>query len=349
LFCTHGADGLPIIKVLDFGISKLGPTTVDGAMTGKHAIIGSPRYMSPEQFSSPADVDHRTDIWALGVILYEVVTGVAPFVGDTLFAIWERAKAEIPKPIQELRRDAPQNLGAVILRCLEKERANRFQNVAELAKALLPFAPERSRGSVARIVRIVESPGVSTASLSLPPSGPAPASTATSVSISSEPQLTAKPRRTGIVVAALLAVVVVGAVALREVPKPRAEQAATPAPTAPTRPEPALEKLAPSDPVVALGTASAPTVAPVAVASAAARPAVVTHHAVAPTAAAPSLPKPAVAEAVAVPTLATPIATPPAAAPSASSTAAMTRTTPSGTPWIVDIVEKRRSKPGEVP
>jgi len=170
LFCTHGADGLPIIKVLDFGISKLGTVTIDEAMTGRHAIMGSPRYMSPEQFATPTDVDYRTDIWALGVMLYELVTGRAPFGGSTLIAIWESVKQDVPKPIEELRRDAPRGLGAVILRCLEKDRDHRFQNVAELAKALLPLSPERCRATVARIVRIVEAPGVSTESLSLPPS-----------------------------------------------------------------------------------------------------------------------------------------------------------------------------------
>ena len=185
LFCTHGADGLPIIKVLDFGISKLGPLTVDEAMTGRHAIMGSPRYMSPEQFATPADVDRRTDIWALGIILYELVTGKAPFTGTTLIGIWERVKTDTPKPIEELRRDSPRGLGPIVLRCLEKERDRRYQTVAELAKALLPLASERMRATVARVVRIVESPGVTTESLSLPPSGHLAAQGATSVSVAS--------------------------------------------------------------------------------------------------------------------------------------------------------------------
>ena len=184
LFCTYGADGLPIIKVLDFGISKLGTVTIDEAMTGKNAIMGSPRYMSPEQFATPTDVDHRADIWALGIILYELVTGIVPFTANTLIGIWERVKNVVPPAVAEMRRDAPRGLEPVILRCLEKDRGNRYQNVAELAKALLPFAPERCRASVARIVRIVESPGVNTASLSLPPSGRASTS-ATAMSVSS--------------------------------------------------------------------------------------------------------------------------------------------------------------------
>ncbi|HWP07627.1 MAG TPA: serine/threonine-protein kinase, partial [Polyangiaceae bacterium] len=183
LFCTHGADGLPIIKVLDFGISKLGAVTVDEAMTGRHAIMGSPRYMSPEQFATPADVDRRADIWGLGIILYELITGTAPFVGNTLISIWEHVKTNVPKPLEELRRDAPRGLGPIVLHCLEKDRENRYHTVADLAKALLPLASERMRATVARIVRIVEMPGVTTASLSLPPSGRASTAGATSVSV----------------------------------------------------------------------------------------------------------------------------------------------------------------------
>ena len=168
LFCSYGADGLPLIKILDFGISKLSATLGEGAMTGKHGIIGSPRYMSPEQFASPADVDLRTDIWALGVILYELVSGAAPFTGNTVIKLWEHVKTGVPATVVSLRRDAPLALDAIVRRCLEKDPDKRYQNVAELAKALLPLGPERSRNSVARIVRVVESPGSTTASLSLP-------------------------------------------------------------------------------------------------------------------------------------------------------------------------------------
>ncbi len=168
LFCSYGPDGLPLIKILDFGISKLSPALGEGVMTGKHGIIGSPRYMSPEQFAAPAEVDLRTDIWALGVILYELVTGTAPFAGNTLIKLWENVKSGVPASLLSLRRDAPLAIEAVIQRCLEKAPEKRYQNVAELAKALLPLGPDRSRNSVARIVRVLESPGSTTASLSLP-------------------------------------------------------------------------------------------------------------------------------------------------------------------------------------
>jgi eukaryotic-like serine/threonine-protein kinase len=228
LFCAHGADGLPIIKVLDFGISKLGQTTVDGAMTGRHAIIGSPRYMSPEQFATPAEVDARTDIWALGVILYELVTGEGPFGGNTLLSIWDNVRSREPRPLAELRRDAPLGLAPIIARCLEKDRAARFPNVAELAKALLPLAPERSRPSVTRIVRIVEAPGVTTESLLLPPSR-SPSGNPTAVSVRSEGH---SSRRTWLTVLAVAGAATFGFVlAWQRAPS------APPAPAAPATPE----------------------------------------------------------------------------------------------------------------
>jgi serine/threonine-protein kinase len=167
LFCVHGADGLPVIKVLDFGISKLGSVTAEQSTTGEHTIMGSPRYMSPEQFDSSTDVDQRADIWALGVILYELVTGSAPFADDNLLKIWRKVEHEVPLPLERLRRDAPAALTPIVMKCLEKDPRRRYPNVAELAKAILPFGPERSRGSVTRIVRIVEAPGVTTGALDL--------------------------------------------------------------------------------------------------------------------------------------------------------------------------------------
>lgn len=157
LFCVQSAEGFPVIKLLDFGISKLNTTTVDGVMTGEHMIMGSPRYMSPEQFASASEVDHRTDIWALGIILHELITGEVPFVDSTLLKIWDKVRSAPLRPLEELRRDAPSALSPVLAKCLAKQPENRYQNVAELAKALAPFAPERGRASIARVIRIVES------------------------------------------------------------------------------------------------------------------------------------------------------------------------------------------------
>ncbi|HEY3593970.1 MAG TPA: protein kinase [Polyangiaceae bacterium] len=166
LFCLHGSDGLPMIKVLDFGISKLA-SSIDTATTGASHVLGSPRYMSPEQFESSHDVDRRTDIWSLGILLYEFLTGEVPFADPNLFRLRQRIRLANPRPMIELRPDLPPGIQPVVFRCLGKEREGRFANIAELAKALLPCAPPRSRGSVARIVRIVESPGCTTGALSI--------------------------------------------------------------------------------------------------------------------------------------------------------------------------------------
>jgi serine/threonine-protein kinase len=178
LFCVHGADGLPMIKVLDFGIAKLGTTTIDlewldgdPTVSAPRRVFGSPAYMSPEQFESSTNVDFRTDIWAIGVILYEFITGELPFAESSTPKIWKRVTEDTPRPIRELRLDSPAALAPVVLKCLEKEPSRRYASLAELAKALMPLASLRARDSVARIVRTVEAPGGDTGSLSLPPSG----------------------------------------------------------------------------------------------------------------------------------------------------------------------------------
>jgi serine/threonine protein kinase len=172
LFCVHGADGLPMIKVLDFGISKLSSATFGAGTTESSdmrvQILGSPPYMSPEQFESSTNVDARTDIWSIGVVLYEFVTGRLPFSGNSLFELREAILRAEPAPVRESRRDAPAGLTPVLLKCLEKDRKDRYANVAELAKALWAVASVRSRDSITRIVRTIEAPGIDTQSLALP-------------------------------------------------------------------------------------------------------------------------------------------------------------------------------------
>src|SRR4029079_19179179 len=127
-----------------------------------------------------------------------------------------------PTQVTELRRDAPRALDPIVVRCLEKDRENRYQSVADLAKALLPLASDRMRATVARIVRILESPGVTTESLSLPPSLRPSTHGATSVSVASS---SPEPRtQRGSLLAGFLAVGVVGALLfLRGAPKHSAE------------------------------------------------------------------------------------------------------------------------------
>ncbi len=154
LFLSKRADGSPVVKVLDFGISKVQPRPGghDAAMTATSSLLGSPLYMSPEQMKATKDVDARTDIWSMGVILYEVLTALRPFTGETIPAICAQILSEPPLP---LAGRVPPAVEAVILRCLEKRPEDRFQSVAELAEALRPIAPMRSTLSIDRVVRVI--------------------------------------------------------------------------------------------------------------------------------------------------------------------------------------------------
>ncbi len=121
LFCVRRMDGSQSIKVLDFGISKVtGATTGQQpmAMTRTQAVMGSPLYMSPEQLESSKGVDARADIWALGIILYELVTGAVPFQSEMLTELVIRIVASPPPPPRTMRQDVPPALENVILRCL---------------------------------------------------------------------------------------------------------------------------------------------------------------------------------------------------------------------------------------
>ena len=184
LFCVRRPDGQLYVKVLDFGISKASdPTTTGVAMTKTSAIMGSPLYMSPEQMHSTRDVDTQTDIWALGVILYELMAGRVPFDGETTTEIAVKVVMQAPPPLRAFRADVPPQLEAVVMRCLEKDKRNRFANVAELALALAPFAPKRARESIGRIAGTIQAAGMSVSELSMPPSAPVPRAGAASGTI----------------------------------------------------------------------------------------------------------------------------------------------------------------------
>jgi eukaryotic-like serine/threonine-protein kinase len=172
LFCVRRSDGQLSIKVLDFGISKMTDRSgvAAGAATATSALMGSPLYMSPEQMRSAKDVDARTDLWALGVILFELVTGRPVFLGESVTELAIRVANEAPPAIRTFRPDVPSGLEAIVFKCLEKDRRQRYRNVAELAVALLEFGPKRAKGSVERITGILQAAGLSASALALPPS-----------------------------------------------------------------------------------------------------------------------------------------------------------------------------------
>lgn len=177
LFCQQGVDGQVLVKVLDFGISKLAETGVGQSgmsVTKTSAVMGSPLYMSPEQIQNSKDVDARTDIWALGVVLFELVSGTVPFRDETFGAVAVKIVTQPTPPLAQFRRDVPPGLDAVIARCLTKDRNQRLASVAELARALEPFASRRGLAASERISSIVSA---SSPSLRGPASAPLPAST----------------------------------------------------------------------------------------------------------------------------------------------------------------------------
>lgn len=174
LFLTSRADGSACVKVLDFGISKVtSPGSSSGpdmGMTRTQTVMGSPLYMSPEQMASARDVDPRSDIWAIGTVLYELVTGRVPFEAETMPQLCTLILHREPPSPRSLRPELPAALDAAIMRCLRKERADRYPDVAALAFDLAVFAPDAGPRSAERISRVLgSSASVSSTELSAAP------------------------------------------------------------------------------------------------------------------------------------------------------------------------------------
>ena len=129
--------GEPLVKVLDFGIAAGEP--MSGAkvlLTNVESLLGSPAYMAPEQMMSSADVDARSDIWSMGALLYHAVTGHLPFPGSGHLEIFSKAMTRPPVPLRVHVKEMPPEVEAVILKCLRKQRADRYESMHELATAL---------------------------------------------------------------------------------------------------------------------------------------------------------------------------------------------------------------------
>jgi eukaryotic-like serine/threonine-protein kinase len=159
LFLIRRPDGTNAVKVLDFGISKVMPgkgSSSDNAMTRTRTVMGSPLYMSPEQMTSTRDVDGRTDIWALGVILYELLAGQPPFSADTMPQLCGLILSGPTPSIRVSKPNISPGLDAVLRRSLEKDPARRYPNIAEFAGALAEFAPKRARVSIDRVSRVIQ-------------------------------------------------------------------------------------------------------------------------------------------------------------------------------------------------
>jgi serine/threonine-protein kinase len=161
LYLAEQADGARTLKVLDFGIAKMQPEGDNAELTTTGTIMGTPAYMAPEQMRSSRRTDHRADIWALGVIAFELLSRKRPFAGDSLgdilFSIAERPAVSLDTLVPEV----PPELASIIARCLEREPDRRFDSILELLAALEPFAPPGHTESPRRKRHVVAAPGKS--------------------------------------------------------------------------------------------------------------------------------------------------------------------------------------------
>ena len=137
----HQANGgAPVCKIIDLGISKAGAAAVDpelfATLTATGQVLGTPEYMSHEQALGERDVDARTDVWALGVVLYECLAGRRPFQGDNVNAVLAAIRKSSPPPLATLARGTPEALVRVVDRCLDRAREGRYENGAALHAAL---------------------------------------------------------------------------------------------------------------------------------------------------------------------------------------------------------------------
>ncbi len=177
LFLTHRSDGTPVIKLLDFGVSKeaVAASASPNPLTHTNAVLGSPVFMSPEQLACSRDVDHRADVWSLGVTLFELLTVEPAFAGESLAELYSAILRDEPYRLRVFRPDAPAALEEVLLRCLCKEPDDRVQTVVELAELLGPFAPARSLDKLARLQELSIPPQDETPEITALPLDPAEA------------------------------------------------------------------------------------------------------------------------------------------------------------------------------
>ena len=241
------------IKVLDFGISKL--TEADSSVTATRSALGTPLYMSPEQIRSSRRADARSDIWSLGVILYEVLTGTTPFTGESPTSVVAAITADPVKSPREHRSELPDALVQVMLRALEKDPDRRFQTVSDMAAALAPFGsqgrwvPEPVLDSSPQVIRVLTDAPTLPAPATAAPPPPPPNAPQPALTVVDEPQA---PRRAGAALAiAALVLVPLAAAAIfwasrkgpAAEPPPTTVIAPAPSPTLPPKPtvEPAVE------------------------------------------------------------------------------------------------------------
>jgi serine/threonine-protein kinase len=314
LFLTRRPDGRAHVKVLDFGISKTISATSQAplSLTRTSTIIGSPLYMSPEQMRSGKSATERSDLWSIGVIMYELLTGRVPFMAETMPDLCFKVAQDVIIPPIDLRADIPLALSDVILRCLERDVDKRVANVAELAVALEPFVPEPQRGAAGRVSTVLRiqtmRPHVANGAPSAHPKPVVGAATGSSAWGKTQSVPVTRGRKMAIVaagvaaaaIAVALTVIAVRGSGVTETRSPGATPSAIASASASSPPPPAAV-LAPVAPAVAVGVepVASPAIAASASTSAAPKP----------------LPRATVAAAPPVPPRPTATAKPPASGP----------------------------------
>jgi len=188
LFLAKRRDGSVVVKVLDFGISKAGQaqqalSQTPAARTSTKAMLGSPLYMSPEQLRSSKSVDARADIWAIGVILFELLTGTLPFMGENLGELFAAILENDAPPVRSRAPEVPPGLEAIVARCLQRKPEMRYASATELMRELTAFAAPSTSPFSSSAAMMPSLPG--TALLS-PDANPAPAIAA--AALRSQPQ-----------------------------------------------------------------------------------------------------------------------------------------------------------------
>ena len=134
IFLLGGPGSAVRVKLLDFGIARVR----DSFITRPNSVLGTPYYMAPEQAKGMVDqIDHRSDIWSLGVICYQALTGVLPFTGHDFVEVLTAACEEAPAPVGELKPGLTREIGAVVSKALAKDREDRYANVSAFSDALL--------------------------------------------------------------------------------------------------------------------------------------------------------------------------------------------------------------------
>lgn len=249
IFLHSRKDRRVVVKIVDFGIAKQTEQT-DTSLTQAAAMMGSPKYMSPEQLRDAKTADQRSDIWSLGVTIFEMLAGRTPFVAESMAVLHAEILAAPAPALRDFRPEAPVELETVLSRCLAKNPADRYATMGELRSALEQVAMVTSAVAPSfvltseRVLQAVDptpasgfdataiadgpsSPNVTTGGVSRTAPNPAPPSQATPLNAASA---TPPRSKAPLVAAAVVLVALAAAFALRG----RPQEASTPAPPVPT-------------------------------------------------------------------------------------------------------------------